>query len=221
MSTAALLGLPVAVHAESESLTGALARELRASGGTSARDYLASRPIVAETEAVGRALLFAQETGCDLHFVHLSSARAVALVTEARLRGVRATCETCPHYLHFTDEDLERLGAVLKCAPPLRSDDERHALWQALLRGEIDLVASDHSPSEPALKEREDFFEVWGGISGSTVDFKRAPEPPRRARLATAKGGRSDLCKSRRTVPVTAQGAGSSPVTTPTCAWST
>ena len=166
MSTAALLGLPVAVHAESESLTSALTQELRASGGTSARDYLASRPIVAETEAVGRALLFAQETGCDLHFVHLSSARAVALVTEARLRGVRATCETCPHYLHFTDEDLERLGAVLKCAPPLRSDDERHALWQALLRGEIDLVASDHSPSEPVLKEREDFFEVWGGISG-------------------------------------------------------
>ena len=166
MVSATSLGLPVAVHAESESLTGALTKELRTRGGTLPRDYLASRPILAETEAVNRALFFAQETGCDLHFVHLSSARAVALVTEARLRGVRATCETCPHYLHFTDEDLERLGAVLKCAPPLRNDNERHALWQSVLRGEIDFVASDHSPSDPELKEREDFFEVWGGISG-------------------------------------------------------
>ncbi len=166
MVLATSLGLPVAVHAESEPLTSALTRHLRDSGGRLPRDYLASRPIVAEAEAVARALFFAQETGCDLHLVHLSSARAVALVTEARLRGVRTSCETCPHYLHFTDENLERLGAVLKCAPPPRNDDERHALWQALLRGEIDLVASDHSPSDPELKEREDFFEVWGGISG-------------------------------------------------------
>lgn len=167
MTLAAHLHLPVAVHAESESLTSALAQELRASGGTSPRDYLASRPVIAELEAVTRALLFAQETGCELHLVHLSSARAIALVTEARLRGVRATCETCPHYLHFTDEDLDYHGAVLKCAPPLRNDNERHALWGAVLRGEVYSVASDHSPSDPSLKEREDFFEVWGGIAGA------------------------------------------------------
>ena len=130
------------------------------------RDYLNSRPIIAELEAISRALLFAEETGADLHIVHVSTARGVRLVTEAKKRGVRVTCETCPHYLHFTDEDAERLGAVLKCAPPLRSEPERQALWQAVLAQEVDLIASDHSPSPLELKEADDFFGVWGGVAG-------------------------------------------------------
>ena len=79
---------------------------------------------------------------------------------------MRVTCETCPHYLYFTEEDLESLGAVAKCAPPLRNNTERLALWQKVLQGEIDLIASDHSPSSPDLKTSDDFFAVWGGISG-------------------------------------------------------
>ena len=166
MEMAAKLGLPVAVHAESEALTKALTLEGVSRGQTAVRDYLDSRPIIAELEAISRALLFAEETGADLHIVHVSTARGVALITEAKKRGVRVTCETCPHYLHFTDEDTERMGAVLKCAPPLRSDEERQALWRAVLTGELDLVASDHSPSPPELKEGNDFFKVWGGIAG-------------------------------------------------------
>ena len=165
MARAAKLGLPVAVHAESEALTKALAAEVASRGQRGVRDYLGSRPILAELEAISRALLFAEETGADLHIVHVSTARGVSLVTEAKRRGVRATCETCPHYLHFTDEDVERFGAVLKCAPPLRSDAEREALWHAVLVGEVDLIASDHSPSPPELKAG-DFFEVWGGVAG-------------------------------------------------------
>jgi allantoinase len=166
MSKAAKLGLPVAVHAESEAITSALTRQIRDKGGKSIRDYLQSRPVIAELEAINRAILFAKETGCDLHIVHVSSRGGVSLVTEARKRGVRVTCETCPHYLHLTENDVEKLGAVAKCAPPLRKDDERQALWQSVLRGEVDLIASDHSPSSPDLKERDDFFAVWGGISG-------------------------------------------------------
>jgi allantoinase len=166
MEIAARLGLPVAVHAESEAITSALTKQLRDRGDKSIRDYLNSRPILAELEAVRRAILYAKETGCDLHIVHVSSAKGVQLVTEARERGVRVTCETCPHYLHLTEEDVERLGAVAKCAPPLRSHDERLVLWQAVLRGEVDMIASDHSPSSPDLKESADFFAVWGGISG-------------------------------------------------------
>ena len=90
-----------------------------------ARDFLASRPVVAELEAIQRALLFAEETGAKLHIVHVSSGRGVALAAEARARGVDVSIETCPHYLFFTEEDVERLGAVAKCAPPLRSADER------------------------------------------------------------------------------------------------
>ena len=166
MAMAAQLSLPVAVHAESEALTRGFTEKIRAVGGRGVRDYLATRPVVAELEAIGRALLFAEATGADLHIVHVSTARGVALVADAKDRGVRVSCETCPHYLHFTDEDMMRLGAVVKCAPPLRSDNERAALWEAVLRGEVDFIASDHSPSPPDLKEKEDFFEVWGGIAG-------------------------------------------------------
>ncbi len=164
MRQAAALDLPVAVHAESESLTQALSAKIRAAGGRSITDYLASRPPVAELAAIQRALLFAETTGADLHIVHVSTARGVKLVREAAARGVHATCETCPHYLYFSEDDLRRKGAALKCAPPLRSEAERRALLGTL--GDLELIASDHSPAPPDLKTSADLFEVWGGISG-------------------------------------------------------
>jgi allantoinase len=127
---------------------------------------VASRPPVAELEAIGRAILLAEEARCALHVVHVSTAAGVRLVTAARARGVDVSCETCPHYLVLDEDDLERLGAIAKCAPPLRSRVERDELRKVLAAGEIDLLASDHSPSSPALKQGEDAFAVWGGISG-------------------------------------------------------
>jgi allantoinase len=162
MKEAARLGLPVAVHAESQELTASLARSR---AGRGVRDFLDSRPVVAELEAIQRALLFAGETRAGLHIVHVSSGRGVALAAEARARGVDVSIETCPHYLFFAEEDVERLGAVAKCAPPLRPAAERAALWDAVLDGRVDVVASDHSPSEPSLKEG-DFMSAWGGIAG-------------------------------------------------------
>src|SRR5262249_30738547 len=73
--------------------------------------------------------------------------------------------ETCPHYLFFTGEDVERLGAVAKCAPPVRDADEQKILWSELLRGTVDIVASDHSPSSPDRKAGA-FWRAWGGIAG-------------------------------------------------------
>jgi allantoinase len=166
MARAAQLGLVVAVHAESDAITSRLAARAIREGRTGARDYLTSRPIVAEVEAIGRAILFAEETGCALHVVHVSTGRGVALVTAARMRGVDVTCETCPHYLVWTEEDVEAIGALAKCAPPIRSAAEQAALWRGLTSGEIAMVASDHSPAPPVAKQHPDFFQVWGGISG-------------------------------------------------------
>jgi allantoinase len=90
----------------------------------------------------------------------------VSLVAEARARGVDVTCETCPHYLVLTEEDVERLGAVAKCAPPLRPRAEQDALWQHIFNGTLPMVVSDHSPSPPEMKQDANFFRVWGGISG-------------------------------------------------------
>lgn len=166
MQRAARLGLPVAVHAESETITRGLAERARAEGRRSIRDYLASRPAAAESEAVASAIAIAEATGCSLHVVHLSTGAAVARVAEARARGVDVTCETCPHYLFLTDEDAERIGALAKCSPPLRPEAEVELLWHALLDGSIPIVASDHSPAGPELKQGDDAFAVWGGISG-------------------------------------------------------
>jgi allantoinase len=168
MARAARLGLPVAVHAESEVLTSRLAARARAAGRTGIREYLASRPVIAEVEAIERAILFAEQTGCALHIVHVSSGRGVACVAEARARGVDVTCETCPHYLVLDAEDAERLGAVAKCAPPLRPAAVVDELWARVLGGDVDVVATDHSPSPVVLKETgADHFAAWGGIPGA------------------------------------------------------
>ncbi len=166
MQCAAQLGRIVALHAESDQITSILARRARAQGKTGVRDYLTSRPVVAELEAIERAILFAQETGCALHIVHVSSGRGVGLVAEARAKGIDVSCETCPHYLVLTEDDVERLGAVAKCAPPLRTREVQEELWQQLFAGNIPMVTSDHSPAPAEMKTSPDFFQVWGGISG-------------------------------------------------------
>jgi allantoinase len=152
MARAAALGLPVLVHAERPSA-------LREPKGTTWRDFVASRPVEAELEAIEVAIELAERTGCDLHVVHVSSAKGVALVAASN-----ATCETCPHYLTLTDDDLETLGTRAKCAPPLRPPHEVAALWRAL--SDVAFVASDHSPCPPEMKAG-DFTAAWGGIAGA------------------------------------------------------
>jgi allantoinase len=159
MREAARLGLPVAVHAESQDLT-------KPRGGSDIRAFLESRPVLAEVEAIRRAALLAAETGVKLHLVHVSSGRGVAAALEARAHGVDVSIETCPHYLFFTEEDLYRIGAVAKCAPPLRTAVERECLWAAVVSGQVDMVASDHSPAPPDMKCGDNFLRVWGGIAG-------------------------------------------------------
>jgi allantoinase len=166
MKRAATFKLPVAVHAESETLTSRLARESIAAGKTSIRDYLESRPVAAELEAIRRAIDLAGETGCALHVVHVSSGEGVALIAAAKKSGVDVTCETCPHYLVLTEDDVAKLGAVAKCAPPLRPAGVQEKLWSHLLAGDVTTIGSDHSPSPPELKTDQNFFKVWGGISG-------------------------------------------------------
>jgi len=166
MKRVANTGLLVAVHAESESLTSKLSEEKIKRGRTSIRDYLDSRPIEAELEAIRMAIDIAGDVGCALHVVHVSSAEGVALITAAKKQGADVSCETCPHYLTLIDRDVEKLGAVAKCAPPIRSDDEREQLWERVLAGEVTTVGSDHSPSPPEMKRDANFFKVWGGISG-------------------------------------------------------
>lgn len=171
MRIAAACGLPVGVHAEDDEMTQALADERRGQGKISWRDYLDSRPVEAELRAIGVALELAGETGCDLHIVHVSCPEGIDLIQSARDRGVRVTAETCPHYLLLTDDAVGEIGATAKCAPPLRDAARREEMWKRLQAGTIDTLGSDHSPAPPEMKVSEDFFAIWGGISGCQHAF--------------------------------------------------
>jgi allantoinase len=164
MQIAARLGLPVAVHAESQEITSRLAAQIRGRGWA---DYLESRPPLAEAEAIGRAILLARETRCSLHIVHVSTAAGVEIVRRAREDFRQdVTCETCPHYLLLNERDLHALGAKAKCAPPLRPCEEIARLWKCLEQGAIHFVASDHSPAPASMKRGDDAMAIWGGIAG-------------------------------------------------------
>jgi allantoinase len=165
MQIAAKLGLLVAVHAENDAIIAGLTAEAAREGRRGIGDYLRSRPVVAEVEAIRRAVELAADTGCQLHIVHVSS-EGGSWEAHSTLLGTQISYETCPHYLLLTAEDLTRLGANAKCAPPLREAHHGELLRCMLSTGEISFVTSDHSPSPPSMKEGDDFFKIWGGIAG-------------------------------------------------------
>jgi allantoinase len=134
--------------------------------GTGALDFIRSRPEDAELMAVLAALSVASVTGCRVHIVHVSTGNGATLVQKARLDGIDMTCETCPHYLLYTEDDLAKMGGLGKCAPPFRTVQDRDGLWARLADGTLPMAVSDHSPSTLDLKQNDDFFKQWGGISG-------------------------------------------------------
>jgi allantoinase len=157
----ARLGLPLMVHAEDPAC-------LLPSRGSSRKydDYLATRPIAAERTAITLLTRLMALTPTPVHIVHLSSASSLDIIHAARARGLPLTVETCPHYLTFAAGEIPDGATEYKCAPPIRDEIERDALWEALIAGDVDLVASDHSPCPPEMKETEgDFFSAWGGIA--------------------------------------------------------
>lgn len=168
MKEIASLGSLLAVHAESTVICDQLAEEKQKQGKTTARDFVESRPIISEIEAVRRIISYAEATGCKVHVVHASSRKVVEVILAAQARGVDITVETCAHYLALTVKDLEEKGGLAKCCPPLRDENEVEDLWVAVANGEINVIASDHSPAPASMKTITDnYFEGWGGISGA------------------------------------------------------
>ena len=164
LRAATAAGLLVAAHCEDEAT---VARATEAARGKDLRAWLDSRPAAAERIAIERLAAAAQQTGARVHVVHVSSADGLAAVATARRAGVDITAETCPHYLGFGASDFGAHGPLLKCAPPIRHA-ARAGLWEEVLAGRIEYVASDHSPCTAALKTRgtDDVFAAWGGITG-------------------------------------------------------
>jgi allantoinase len=164
-------GLPLLVHAELVGPVDAASRGLAASDWRQYETYLQSRPDEAELEAIDLLLALCREYHFPLHVVHLSTARALERLREARSEGLPVTVETCPHYLHFVSEEIADGATLYKCAPPIRTRDNREELWRGLREGVIDLIATDHSPCPTEMKRVEEgnFKKAWGGIAGLSL----------------------------------------------------
>ena len=169
MEKAAQSGLLVAVHAESQELLDSLSKT-RPRERDEVRNFLRSRPVEVEVEAIRIACELAGETGCVLHIVHVSSAEGISEIQSAKAQGVDVSAETCPHYSLFCEDDMIELGAIAKCAPPLRNSDQVEALNECVESGWIDTIGSDHSPSPPDMKSGS-FRDAWGGISSCQHAF--------------------------------------------------
>jgi allantoinase len=130
-------------------------------------DYLASRPKYWEDRAINLMIKLCEEYKCRVHIVHLSSANSIDAITKAKKKGLPLTVETAQHYLYFDAEDIRNGKTAFKCAPPIRQKANNDLLWDALIAGVIDFVATDHSPAPPDLKEIEsgDFTKARGGIA--------------------------------------------------------
>lgn len=172
MKRIARTGKVLTVHSENAAITDKLGEMAYQAGKKDFKSYEASRPVVTELEAIRKIILFARDTGCRVHIVHVACWQGVAEVTRARREGVDITCETCTHYLYFDLDELDAIGPVAKCSPPIRDKANQDRMWDQLLAREIDYVTSDHSPCTPDIKDTDNVFDAWGGIAGvqSNID---------------------------------------------------
>ncbi len=161
----------VGVHAENSIITEGYEKEFKKLGCNSGKYHEMSRPEISEIEAIQRVLLFAEETGCRIHLCHLSTARGITIIDEAKRKGVDITVETCPHYLTLSVDDLEKMGGFAKCNPPLRSKDNMEKLWDLVKLDKIDCIGTDHTiyTDEDRLKHGDDIWSMPPGIGGSDL----------------------------------------------------
>ncbi|MFI6424391.1 allantoinase AllB [Promicromonospora sp. NPDC050880] len=149
-------------------------------------DFLLSRPDEAETAAVRTLLDAVRETGTRTHVLHVSSAKVLDLLAEAKAEGLPVTAETCHHYLTLAAEDVPDGDSAYKCCPPIRDRGNQDALWDGLREGILDCVVSDHSPATAEEKYRgaapgeADLQAAWGGVAGLQPGFLVLADAARR-----------------------------------------
>ena len=161
MEYASAFGGVIISHAESASLAaGGQLNEGRVSSEMGLRGI----PALAEEVMVARDLLLAEETGTRLHLAHLSTARSVRMVRDAKARGVNVTAEVTPHHLLLSEMDIEGYDTVYKVNPPLRTPQDVNSLQEALVDGTIDAIATDHAPHTIEDKEKEFDYAPFGVI---------------------------------------------------------
>lgn len=172
-STCAELKIPIIAHCEDSAINDeAQAYVLSGGSRTSAGQVDVSlhslcRPVASETKSIIEAIAIARETGAALHVAHLTTANGIDLVRDAKKEGLPITCEVAPHHLFLTVEDYDTLGTFAKMNPPLRTMDNRDALWEGIADATVDCIATDHAPH--TIKEKQNAaapFDAPSGVPG-------------------------------------------------------
>ncbi|MGG7564859.1 allantoinase AllB [Rhodovulum sp. DZ06] len=163
---AAKTGLRVSLHAETASIMAWRQAKLEAAGLDEPLHHIAARPEIVAIEAVARAAALAEWTGARIHVLHISSAGELRPLAEAKARGVDVTGETCPCYLFLSTEDYPRLGSVIRVNPPVREPKDAAGIWDALMSGVVDMIATDHAPHTPEEKRNPRIWDADCGFPG-------------------------------------------------------
>ena len=183
--------LPVVQHAEDLDLSeGGAMNE----GAVATRIGIRGQPACAESAMVARDLEIVEWTGARYHVAHVSTARTVALVRDAKRRGLPVTCEVTPHHLALTDEACTHYDTRTKVMPPLRTAADQEALLEALVDGTIDAIATDHAPHSPVEKDVEFECAAPGMLGLETalpiiLDFVRMGTLDDKRAIAALTGG--------------------------------
>ena len=157
-------GVTLAFHAENWDLVKHFTSKIKSSGRSDPRAHLEARPVICEVEAIQKLILFSKKTGGRVHIVHMSAEEGVELLKQAIFEGLNVTGETCPHYLTLTADDYSKYGNLMKVNPPVREKHHQDALWNAVKKGVICALGSDHAPHT----REEKLKEVWEASAGFT-----------------------------------------------------
>lgn len=163
---AAATGKRVSLHAENNEIMERRQKRLMAAGIKDQWAHLAARPNVVAIEAVSRAAILAEWTGARIHVLHISTAEELRPLREAKARGVDITGETCPHYFLLSTEDYARVPGIIAVNPPVRQKQNQQPIFDALVDGTIDVIATDHAPHAYEEKTRNDIWTVDCGFPG-------------------------------------------------------
>ena len=159
-------GLLTSFHAENQRMIELFADRMQASGRVDPLAFVESRPPVVEAISVAQLVALCAGTGARVHIAHVSCAAALQELQAGQARGLPISAETCPHYLFFTQKEMEAHGPFAMIKPPLRTEADQVALWNGLLDGSLMAITTDHSPFTLAEKERG-IADIWKGAIGA------------------------------------------------------
>ena len=162
VKTAASLGCPVLVHAEDYESCGCGIKTAREKKQDGLSAWSESRSPEFEAKAIKTVSKFGRDYDCVIYFVHIGSERALLQIEEEQKLGTKIFVETCPHYLTLSYEKQQ--GYLAKVMPPIRTENDRKAIWHALSGNKIDTIGTDHVANQ--LKLKLDGDDVWGALAG-------------------------------------------------------